>query len=319
MAYASLTGYLDVSDLYNQGMVYSAQVTPEVDQYPPGSDNISLRVRFGGLVTPAGIRQVSPKGGMRPAKEGDFIVQQAANPTISYVSQMAGRVHVEFALKSREGDVINLNKFFTDTGEMVDQPAQASENITNWYPNFTSGFQYWTGLLPQATITLKFVRGWEFLPKVDTPWSAFVTNAAPPENAVIDEAFAIRYQMTDSYPSSANDWGSLWSGVKEWLPTVGSLAKQALPAIKLAITNSGLPASGLLGKGIDMLESELAKPGVPKKSKNAKRNELRKIERDVGRMELVDEGVVNRAPLQQPKPQRPPRRLRRRKAQQTAL
>ena len=165
------------------------------------------------------------------------------------------------------------------------------------------------GLDHRASAFVKEISAWEVATQTGSIWSPFLTSSAEPDPACIDEAYRIRFHMSDAYPAAYNDFSSLWGGLKALAPALKSAYNIAKPGIRAGLNS--LPMGGWLNTGLDALEGVLERPGGPAPSTGRKRRTREKQAMEAKMFEMEHQPQVVRPQQQRQNQSRaaPPRPL----------
>jgi len=216
--YRSVTTYLDVSDLYNQGMVYAAQVALNATVVSEGAGiAVAYQLNIGTLpVTPGQIVQSSPRSTTRHAKEGTFSPLYFLDPSVQYLAAQSVALTAGATLPGGAGITFDFSN--SDDTPLVTPTFLGMSVVTTLY----------TGLLQQSTIIVKDVAGFQCLVPPASIWVPFVTDGPSPDPAAVNGAILIRHHVEDSMPSAMNDFGSFIRNVGSKLGKIWNVVK--LPA-----------------------------------------------------------------------------------------
>lgn len=262
VAAASMTSFLDCTDLTNQGTVFAVQQANAYQHMGAGS-NVSA---IGGawsttLQLPrynwmAGdLDSVSPQVlGVRPgcisraAKLGDYTVLRSVSGDFEW--QDANPVWI--------GDVISA---LSTTQSYSPYPSMTPSLDT------TVGLVMYSGLDPKAKIIVRTHTCYEFMTDIGSPLQSFIRTTSEDQAAM-----ALYKSMTKewhgSYPSDWNDWGTIWNGVKNlWNKTRGGIATAAglVPEI-------GGPLAALIRALPNAKVSNAKRPNNPKPKQKSGNN-----------------------------------------------
>jgi hypothetical protein len=276
--YGSQTFELNVSDLYNQGMVYCAQQRLEVwsegtQLTTPNARSItwpSQQIVLTQLPTsPQTLQQMSPGFYKQLAREGCFTVSGLAQPTNLY--QPGNSTLLSLGTQDNYDNSVPI--FIGQRLETIEGASRivSSGISTNW----SSSWTLWTGLANQATLELKQIHGYECQAALGSSFTLFVEPSAEPDSAAVETYYRLRHGMMDAYPAKYNFLGSLLSFIPaalgklaSWLMPVAQAAAPAVGnAVGQAIAGFGkpLPDRAEISKKVMNLEEKAAPVAAPRR------------------------------------------------------
>lgn len=256
---SSVTVYFDASDLYNQGKCYVAQTAVELPSVVSGAtpdSQVGQRLSLNYLpLSASALMQMSDKYYTGMAKDGSYSSLGFLNPEMMYEEALPRAVFIRYGFTLANGTTVpgspNLDLGFG--------------TIAPFYQGFTVSYHLYKGLLPQATLQVKRIHGWEIVPTPLSPWNPFVTAGPCPDIGAMEAAAIKRYADRDGYPSSANDLGSFLGLATKIAPILGGVWNVAKPVLQKGL--GLLPGIGsILNPVIDKVE-ELVIEKTPKRKK----------------------------------------------------
>jgi len=268
---SSITTYLDVADLYNQGMVAACQTSlSELNNTHTGANPVFIDRTLDADQLPltlGDVIQTSPRYYSSHAKYGTFSVHTFSDPSFQYEKEDP------MATQLVAGTPIGQIRIDLCTGNQLVGTQQPTEWAPQTYMGMSTSYTLYTGLLQQATIVVKACHSYELIIPPKSIWTSFVSMGAPPDSVAMDSAAEARFHMMDASESANNDLGSLWAGLKKMAPALASTWKLAKLPLKTAI--SAIPGGSVINTLIDGAEGLLsdqafAKKQKPKKKKGSK-------------------------------------------------
>lgn len=248
----SVTTELVASSLYDQGQLAGAKSTYRTVHQPADQAGAfeSVDLDFGELPTEQGqILQMSAKAGDFQAKEGGFMVENYVDPAMQYVSSGPVKQNLRFYLR---GSAVEFDLF---GGPGAGAPEAGAPS----YQGMSTGYQLYTSLLPQASVSVKVCHQWEVTVSPRSPWIPFVTPGPTPDMGALELGQVMMHQLPDLQVAAANSFGSFlsgaWNKIKAAAPIAKAIWGLAGPAVKGVVGN--LPGGATITKGIDIAEKLL--------------------------------------------------------------
>jgi hypothetical protein len=271
----SMTSYLDSASLYNQGRVYAGQtgisatnvIPPLAPQFAPLTQEIQL-AQLPDIAT--AILQMTDKAFNGLAKDGCYQPLSFTDPAMSYLDAAPTAVLLNMpqvaSISPSGGLAVDWLRGETVS---IESSSQIGPSI---YSGFTMGVCLYKNLLIQETVDVKMIHAWEMMSSIGSPWAPFITPGAMPDPCACDAAFMLKYHMKDGYPASANDFASIWNGIKSLAPTIKAVYNTVKPGLKMLLQNSGIPGAGMIGELVDAVEGvAMSTSGSKKKEKQGMR------------------------------------------------
>lgn len=266
-SYSSLTVYMTASALNDGGTIYAGQWPPP----SPGTryasdvfvyDNVAdVAVRTLTPTDPSDedeLTLTNPRTYMAPARDGVYVPYRFPGPTIPF-REVSLAAFVGVGGQPFPCAVVNTsNTASAIRGALAQQFNAFGNNGVGTLARYNTvlddcnnGWVIVRGLSPQATMTLKFVQGFEAVPSdvtsssVTTSPIAQFAKASPPFDPRCFEAYyRITSEMADCYPASWNALGTLASAL-------GSAASYLWPTIRAG----GISAIRTFARGLDTPQS----------------------------------------------------------------
>jgi len=267
----SMTSYLDSASLYNQGRVYAGQTgissTPILPTATTQFSALTQEVQVAQLPDIAtAVLQMTDKSYNGLARDGCYQPLSFTDPAMSYLD--AGPLEVILNMPQLASNP-PLGGIAVDWlgGILISSESSATFG-PSIYTGFTMGVCLYKNLLIQETVDVKMVHAWEMMSSIGSPWAPFITPGAMPDPCACDAAFMLKYHMKDGYPASANDFSSIWNGIKSLAPTIKTVYNAVKPGLKMLLQNSGIPGAGMIGELVDAVEGvAMSASGSKKKEK----------------------------------------------------
>lgn len=248
----SVTTELITSDLYNQGQVAVCKVPVQNAVHPvdqggdfPLADVLAVSTELGLLPTEQGlILQASCKSADWEAKFGSFQILNFVSPAVQYESAAAVRGLLNFKLRS--------------VATPVEVPFGGVTNAdAPTYSGMTAAYTLYTGLLSQATISVKRNHAWECVLPANSVWQPFATAGPMPDAAAMELAAVQMHALPDGLTAAHNSFGSFFSKL---LPVAKGIWNVAGPLVKAGV--SALPGGSAINAGIGLAEKLAGAAGL---------------------------------------------------------
>jgi hypothetical protein len=249
---SSVTTELVATTLYDQGQVASCKVPVQNAVHPndqgdefPLAAVLAVVLDLGSLpVTQGQILQASAKSTDWLAKEGTFTVLNFVNPSVQYASAAPTRGRIRFRLY---GTIVDQEVLM---GGLTSPDAPT-------YDGMTVGYTLYTGLLPQAKISVKRVHAWECVLPANSPWQPFATAGPMPDAAAMELAAVQMHALPDALTAVHNSFGSFF---QKLLPVAKGIWNVAGPLVKAGV--SALPGGSAINAGIGLAEKLAGAAGL---------------------------------------------------------
>jgi hypothetical protein len=306
---SSGTTYLNSAALYNQGRCWGNQLRARIDPFSGVSGTPLSYVINLGIIPVLGsqIIQQSARAYTGLARDGCYTPMSIGNPVLNYqIVQSTGTLNLIGSVNTLAGSQV-LNIDLT--------PGTKESDIPHLDWNFS--FQLFAGLLPQETLEHKWYRMLELGTQPGSPFSAFISPGAFPDESQIENAYRARYEMMDSYPASANDMASILSAIRPYLPIVRRAYTTAKPIFQAGVAT--LPGGSLVNQVTDALEDLVLRSEKTSISKSARKRNKQKIKRDLNKiLPLQASKTSNGRPITRKLPQTPQKPIKMSNAQLVA-
>lgn len=266
-----ITCYLNVSELYNQGMMTAAQwgqkvqqdaqiVYAEVDTsaFATAPENKAACILLKDVPSDSGsLLTLDPKAVMHPARLGCYLPLKFNQPEQSFMEKQEVAYYAQGQNHQTKLDVPEMGApvvvWTSNTGQTSGAVSPQFIPVSDETPdhkqvavlasagvtNMNCGMVFFEGLDPHASITIKTIASLEVVAAPGV-WSAF-THTKPPYDGeeVFKKVHNIQSRLPSAYPHSFNTFGGLLSAV---LPALGWAAKTIAGALATRFVNGAQTA-----------------------------------------------------------------------------